>query len=844
MSGKRKTVKAPNPTDLVEKSIETVRAGVNQTTKAFQDAEKKIEKIATDLAVIPPLEPIPLPWFILLTIITFGPIAAYGLGFSGVGYGRDCMKFAIDHSEIGNACLGVVFMVLSALYILDFSYWESSCMRAIRATLFTLSAIGFLVGVFFSAANYPFAPLIVFMLVLPMYLLMFRHLIFKSNFRNYISWLPGPLFFWAVVNGIAWTVWTFSDDDHEWSMRVRDNYALSVGCPPNFDPTTGYPVCKNNYNPETKTWNCYSGKDAEGNFVPISSPNAVLNGVQVGGCGAQCGDVYDTCLDSFMIWSTPLFTSLVYFFASFVFVFLNPDHKNASPQAFMKMFLCICFLFWVASSLAASNAGITNALMAFIVFALLMGALVAIGVHGTKSVKEDVETNFIGKFREKYSGYGNFFKGLFILTCLPIVFGYWGIAFVNQCIRKLRLPLTKQLDDEDKGLAFTLVATKQRKEIMKWEWTPVITMGINIGIFVQIMGILVTKITYLLLAMLRQKIEDEGWEWPLVSFLMIGIGICMFMLPPVPGVPIYFMCGLMLVKVCEPDMGTGGGTAYCITLGLVLKLIACAIQQKCIGETMRNNVGIRQMCNINSDMMRTMKVILMQPGITMAKCSILIGGPDWPTSVMCGIMGLDLIPILIGTIPVVVLIAPTVASGLFVYLGETKEWASTLSTVCLSATGMAQSGSMLMAAYYLEKAVNEEKDALEAIPIDQEVKEADDKAAKKAKIFHDVTKWGILPRFMKAFLLSALSFMIISCYLTMVFSTNCFEPFEMTSKVADLPGGKAMNLFKGGGWIAISLFALSTIQVQIFNKWANKRVAVYEKDHPEGAGGDNEMTNV
>jgi len=233
------------------------------------------------------------------------------------------------------------------------------------------------------------------------------------------------------------------------------------------------------------------------------------------------------------------------------------------------------------------------------------------------------------------------------------------------------------------------------------------------------------------------------------------------MLPPVPGVPIYFMCGLMLVKVCEPDMGTGGGTVYCICLGLVLKLIACSIQQKCIGETMRNNVGIRQMCNINSDTMRTMKVILMQPGITMAKCSILVGGPDWPTSVMCGIMGLDLGPILIGTLPVILLIAPTVASGLFVYLGETKEWASTLSTVCLSATGMAQSGSMLMAAFYLEKAVNEEKEALAAIPIDEEVKAADEKAAKKAKIFHEVTKWGILPGWMKFWLLSGIFSMII-----------------------------------------------------------------------------------
>jgi hypothetical protein len=113
--------------------------------------------------------------------------------------------------------------------------------------------------------------------------------------------------------------------------------------------------------------------------------------------------------------------------------------------------------------------------------------------------------------------------------------------------------------------------------------------------------------------------------------MMIAIGITLFLLPPVPGVPIYFVSGLMLVGVCEKDMGLGGGTIYCICLGLVLKLCACTLQQKMIGENFKSNVGIRQMCNVNSDLMRTMKVILSRPGLSMAKCSILIGGPDWPT---------------------------------------------------------------------------------------------------------------------------------------------------------------------------------------------------------------------
>ena len=67
-------------------------------------------------------------------------------------------------------------------------------MKAIRASLLFVCAIATLVGIFFSAADYPYAPLVVFMLLMPAYLLMWRHIIFESNFRNYISWLPLPLF--------------------------------------------------------------------------------------------------------------------------------------------------------------------------------------------------------------------------------------------------------------------------------------------------------------------------------------------------------------------------------------------------------------------------------------------------------------------------------------------------------------------------------------------------------------------------------------------------------------------------------------------------------------------------
>merc|ERR1712127_1153419 len=100
------------------------------------------------------------------------------------------------------------------------------------------------------------------------------------------------------------------------------------------------------------------------------------------------------------------------------------------------------------------------------------------------------------------------------------------------------------------------------------------------------------------------------------------------------------------------------------------------------------------------------------------------GGPDWPTSVLCGIMGLPLLPILVGTLPIIFLIFPTLLTGSFTYMADVRDengenefaWAGTLATVFTAVTALVQFGSMVVAAYYLEKVMVEKKDELELIP--------------------------------------------------------------------------------------------------------------------------------
>ena len=111
------------------------------------------------------------------------------------------------------------------------------------------------------------------------------------------------------------------------------------------------------------------------------------------------------------------------------------------------------------------------------------------------------------------------------------------------------------------------------------------------------------------------------------------------------------------------------------------------VLQKLIGEVFGKSVAIRQVVGVNSEAIRAMRVVLSEPKFTMNKVFILVGGPDWPVSVLCGILGLNQIPILIGTIPVIILVAPTVFCGSFAYMGSMEDehgvdhcpWAGTSS---------------------------------------------------------------------------------------------------------------------------------------------------------------------
>merc|ERR1740138_1609322 len=102
---------------------------------------------------------------------------------------------------------------------------------------------------------------------------------------------------------------------------------------------------------------------------------------------------------------------------------------------------------------------------------------------------------------------------------------------------------------------------------------------------------------------------------------------------------------------------------------------------------MSTNVHVRVMCQVNKPMMRAIELILRAPGLRFNKVVILCGGPDWPTSVLTGILRLNVFQMLLGTLPIIVLIVPCVLAGACLLIPELALLSTAIGMLAVLAQG-------------------------------------------------------------------------------------------------------------------------------------------------------------
>lgn len=246
---------------------------------------------------------------------------------------------------------------------------------------------------------------------------------------------------------------------------------------------------------------------------------------------------------------------------------------------------------------------------------------------------------------------------------------------------------------------------------------------------------------------------------------------------------------------------------------------------------------------------KAIRLILTKPGLGIDKIAILCGGPDWPTSVLTGILKLSVFKMLFGTIPVVFLVFPCVMSGAFVNeacpcdappcngmaelstpfsceysvnisdskctalgIGEggyknmcidqegtdkVRNLYKGMGTISLLMATLVQSLALFSAMYFIENTTSKKRQELLKYPNDPEVEVADKEDEEKIKIFKAATMWQRVPLCQKINLITMFLGTACFCLFFGLAGSMCFVPFETTDSIDEKLNGNPANVIIG-----------------------------------------------
>jgi hypothetical protein len=704
--------------------------------------------------------------------------------YTMIGFGDDV------YSELANdgnwrlswAIAGGSMALFAVLWILDAMEAARSRGRAIRRTVTFLFASvgvgGLVVSGMLSVKEYETLPLSFYVLFKAGLIRVFKGTVCKRTHNgSFLRHVAYASYFVSFASLTAWIVWVFGWDK-KWSKRLFDEFSLRLGCD------------------TTSTNGSSNAGDGE-----------------AGGCDNV----------AYIMYAAPLAVSalnLVYGLSC-----TKLSKQSSALQLIAILAVLVAFGTWVSVSLSAIEMGVANDVIQLaVVFCAIFGVacLITAGPH---RIYRQLNSYQLTK---KVVGYTqtDLAKALLFCCTMTLLPFTLAISAVSAAARRVGLTLHKPPPDAPKD-GFLTYSTYA---LFAWWFadpTKIFKYSAYLSIFYFTFSIGVGKGAILFLAWLVDVLGSLNEYVVIGVFIAIGVG--MFLLPPVPGPPIYLTGGILVVGTWEPKIGFWPAAFLCCLVCWFTKLFSCALQQKLIGEQMGKKPSIRYAVGINSLNMRAIRYCLEQKGFSRAKIAILCGGPDWPTSVLCGILKLDLLQIMIGTMPVLVLYLgyTTIAGALQLKVGscggdgaaasDSSSW-GLLNSMFLALAFVSMLCTSLSAVYYMEQTVLTKREELDAMPIDEEVEELERLDRAKEEAYAAVTDWNHLSTLSKVSIVVAAVSGVLSCQLGAVLSQRSFESFSVSCPVA------VKDVVKPTGWVSVGLIVVCTIFTSIFRSIAKKNV--------------------
>jgi len=319
-------------------------------------------------------------------------------------------------------------------------------------------------------------------------------------------------------------------------------------------------------------------------------------------------------------------------------------------------------------------------------------------------------------------------------------------------------------------------------------------------------------------------------SFAVVLLISASVATLMFLLPPVSGQMIYLPISMIIIERLGYDNCSKltaailAATLFC----LAMKLCASALQQKAIGAPFASNIAVKKTFALHTAPYRVARSILSQRGMTLRKVIVLTGMPDWPISVLCGILDLPLLPILVGTLPEVFKILPNcMAIGFLMKSREEKVPAmyGKLFQVCL-ALALLIPVCLTMLVGVLVK-VEMEKHKAEFSnpdsdwhrdPQENEILAAIEKDQAEAEVMAAVTAWRVQPCWIRLSLAAGSLLASFSAYMAGARPFGRYD-FKDPTGLEQLPGGSMAGLIRLPGYVMLALAGAVCVFVAAFRFW-------------------------
>ena len=680
-----------------------------------------------------------------------------------------------------------------------------------------------------SAYHFAQAPTIIYMVIVPLFFMGMYRALFRNRSRaSYLRSLAASL--WVASAAVfAFFAYRVISRDLWWTEEIRREYQMEIGC-------------------------------------RVTQEKG--------------------CLAAYLMYFTPVVATVVAFTFGALCYLLSKSCRKAEfgrvdprVRGFALTMCAIAMGLWIVVQVAGAARELSAMVMTFSTVSFIVAIMLLGSTVGWTNIADELySVPLFASIVSAATDWGLDVLKAVMISSPVILLGvmYLAVSAVNQSVR--RLGFGKPMEsEEERASMLTAAAVAQLREMRGWKWTSIL-ITIHWWI-IAVMSLVVLAGTFTVVFLSWVRVALHGSSLLAVYLVFFLVGLAMFLNPFIPGLPVYLTGGILLTGPSFQD-AFGGDDAYprsyalAVTVAVFccfgIKLSAVVMQQKAIGEQLGKRVWVRSLVNVNSITMRAIRRILLTPGLSLAKVCILVGGPDWPVSVTTGILGCDVWQMLLGTAPVLFLIAPSVMAGAFMLkIGDASSsddicpkipssppppppiaphteadtprinpWES-VSQVMSVLTAFVQSAGLLAGAYFIEKVSAKHRASLEAELPDEEVLRIDEEKRVNKELHARVTEWSRLPSGPR-WLLAASAVAITASFWAMVVAPPLLPPetmikeYMLTDCVSVKLDGKPWTVVTPIGWGFLAVFAGGCVGLWGFGRWAAREETPSD---PEKAGG-------